>query len=123
MLGSPQPPPEPAETGVRLVLSTAPPGVANELARTLVAERLAACVNLVPGVRSVYRWKDALQDEPETVLWVKTTPECLPLLEKRLRELHPYEVPELVVLPPAGGSADYLGWVRESCEAPEPSGR
>jgi periplasmic divalent cation tolerance protein len=104
-------------------VSTAPPGIAHDLARTLVSERLAACVNLLPGVRSVYRWKDALQDEPETVLWIKTTPERLDVLATRLRALHPYEVPELVVFVPSGGGADYLRWVRASCEAEAPSGR
>jgi periplasmic divalent cation tolerance protein len=106
--------PEPPD--VRIVLSTAPPGTAHEIARTLVAERFAACVNLVPGVRSVYRWKGAVQDDPETVLWMKTTAGRLAGLEARLRELHPYEVPEIVVLVPSAGSADYFAWVRESCE-------
>jgi periplasmic divalent cation tolerance protein len=124
MPGSPPRPPEPpADPGVRWVVPTAPPGIAHDLARTLVSERLAACVNLVPGVRSVYRWKDAVQDEPETVLWMKTTPERLGALEERLRALHPYEVPELVVFGPTGGGADYLAWVRASCEVDPSSGR
>jgi periplasmic divalent cation tolerance protein len=106
-----------------VVLSTAPPGQAHEIARALVAERLAACVNLLPGVRSVYRWKGSLQDDPETALWIKTTPERLAALAERLRALHPYEVPEVLVLSPLSGSSDYVGWVRESCESDAPAGR
>ncbi len=102
-------------TDARIVVSTAPPGVAHDLARRLVEERLAACVNVLPGVRSVYRWKGGIQDDPETVLWIKTTAERLPALEERVRALHPYEVPEVLVLTPSSGTADYLAWIRESC--------
>lgn len=110
------PPPDasfPAPAGdARLLLTTAPPDAAEGLARVLVEERLAACVSLLPGVRSVYRWKGAIQDDPETQLVVKTTKARLPALAARLRDLHPHEVPELLVLAPEGGSAAWLDWLQ-----------
>lgn len=96
----------------RVLLTTAPPDGAQDLAHLLVEERLAACVNLVPGVRSVYRWKGAIQDDPETQLVIKTTADRLPALAERLATLHPYEVPELLVLAPEGGSSAWLDWLR-----------
>lgn len=109
---------ETTETGpgpeVRLLLSTAPPGKARPLAGALVEERLAACVNLVPGLRSVYRWKDDVLDEPETLLLIKTTAGLVDTVRTRLGELHPYEVPELLVFGPETGLAAYLAWVAEA---------
>lgn len=98
-----------------LVLSTA--GNAEEgerLARALVEERLAACVNVVPGVRSVYRWKDAVQTDAEVLLVIKTVRELFPALCRRVRELHQYELPELLCLEPTGGDQQYLAWVAGS---------
>jgi len=102
----------PAPAGsARVLLTTAPPDSAGTIARTLVGERLAACVTLLPGVRSVYRWKDALHDEPETVLLIKTTEDRLQNLSTRYEALHPYDVPEILILEPTGGSAAYLAWL------------
>jgi len=84
------------------------------LARTLVDERLAACVNIIAGVTSVYRWKGLVEQEREQQLVIKTTTDRLRELEARLRQLHPYEVPEFLVLDASGGGAAYLAWVRES---------
>jgi periplasmic divalent cation tolerance protein len=84
------------------------------LARTLVEERLAACVNIGAPVTSVYRWKGAIEQEREQPIVIKTTGDCLVALESRLRELHPYELPEFLVLSASGGSTAYLDWVRES---------
>ncbi|MHC5011889.1 MAG: divalent-cation tolerance protein CutA [Planctomycetota bacterium] len=95
----------------RLLLTTAPPEAAHRIAHALVEERLAACVSLVPGVRSVYRWQEAVHDEPETVLVIKTVTDRLAALSGRLEALHPYEVPEQLVLGPEGGSAAYLDWL------------
>jgi periplasmic divalent cation tolerance protein len=81
------------------------------LARTLVDEGLAACVNVLPPMQSVYRWKDAVQVEVEQQLVIKTTPAGVPALEARLHQLHPYELPEFVVLG-AGASAAYTEWVK-----------
>jgi periplasmic divalent cation tolerance protein len=98
---------------VQLVLVTAPDAeVAARLARTMVEERLAACVNLVPGVRSIYRWAGAVQEDAEVLLVIKTREDRLPALSKRVQELHPYELPELIAIGVQGGSERYLEWLR-----------
>ncbi len=102
-------------TDVRVVYVTAPTAeVAESLARALVGEGLAACVNLLPGIRSIYRWEGAVQDEAEVLLIVKTVAERLPALTARVIELHPYDVPEVVALPVEAGFAPYLDWIRVS---------
>ena len=85
-----------------------------EIARTLVEERLIACANLLDRARSVYPWEGKIEEAAECVGLFKTTSDRLPALETRLRELHPYDVPELVVLDVSGGSAAYLAWLRDS---------
>ena len=87
---------------------------AAELARTLVEHRLAACVNIVGDVTSIYRWKDAVEQDEEQLLVIKTTAELVDALQARLRELHPYELPEFLVVPVTGGSEGYLAWLRDS---------
>lgn len=100
---------------VVVVLTTLPnPEKAAEIARILVEERLAACVNILPGIRSIYRWKDAIQDEPETLAIAKTTADRAEALHARLIALHPYELPEVIALPVSGGHAPYLAWVAAS---------
>jgi periplasmic divalent cation tolerance protein len=84
------------------------------LARTIVNERLAACVNVLPQMTSVYRWKGAIEEEAEHQVVIKTASDRLPALEARLKQLHPYEVPEFVVLEAADRENPYLAWVRES---------
>jgi periplasmic divalent cation tolerance protein len=97
---------------VRVALATAPDGeTAARIARALVEERLAACVNLVPAVRSIYRWQDRVEEAGEVLLVIKTRAERVDALAARLRALHPYELPELVALPVAAGLASYLDWV------------
>ena len=96
---------------VRILLSTITPGKARAVAAALVEERLAACVNLVPGLRSLYRWKDALCDEPETLLVIKAHANQVEALARRLAELHPYEVPELLCLTPESALPAYLAWI------------
>ncbi len=103
---------------LRLVLVTAPDAEAGaRLGRALVDERLAACVNVVPGLRSIYRWEGEIQDDAEVLLLVKTRADRLENLTTRVRELHPYDVPEVLVLAVDGGSADYLDWVRAEASA------
>jgi periplasmic divalent cation tolerance protein len=98
-----------------VVLTTVPSDEVGEaIARALVGERLAACVNVLPPMVSFYRWEGAVNRDVERQLIVKTTRERLPAIERRLAELHPYELPELLVLPAAGGSDAYLEWVRTS---------
>ncbi len=89
------------------------PRDAERIARALVDERLAACVNVVPGVISVYRWKGIVESENELMLVIKTLAERVDALKWRLLELHPYELPEVVVIPIAGGHAPYLAWLEE----------
>ncbi len=102
----------------RAVLITAPDSeVGTSLARALVAEGLAACVNLVPGVRSIYRWEGAVQDDTEVLLIAKTREALLSALTARVEVLHPYDVPEVVALPIVGGSAAYLAWLCAAAEA------
>jgi periplasmic divalent cation tolerance protein len=89
------------------------PAEADRLARALVDERLAACVNRIAPVQSVYRWEGKLEQSEEQLLIIKTKRECFPALEKRVRELHNYAVPEIIALPIIDGSQDYLRWLNE----------
>jgi len=99
-------------TDVRVVLVTAPDSAcAESLARALVEERLAACVNVVPGVRSFYRWEGSVQDDAEFLLVAKTRAAHLDALAARVEALHPYDLPEVVALAATGGSNAYLDWV------------
>jgi periplasmic divalent cation tolerance protein len=95
-----------------VVLSTFPDAEqAARAARRLVDERLAACVNLVATVRSIYRWQDAVQDDAEALAVIKTTSDRYPALAARLAEIHPYEVPEIIALPLTDGHPPYLTWL------------
>jgi periplasmic divalent cation tolerance protein len=98
-----------------IVLTTLPAeGEAEKFASQLVQERLAACVNILPPMRSVYRWKNAVEHADERQIVIKTTKARLTALEARIRTLHPYDVPEFVVLPIDSGSADYLSWLSDN---------
>lgn len=94
-----------------VVLVTVPPERAHELARTLVAERLAGCVNLLPGLHSVYRWEGEVAEDPETLLLIKTTGERYPELEARIRAMHPYEIPEIIALPFDRALPEFQTWL------------
>jgi len=87
------------------------------LVSALVDERLAACVNVLPEMDSVYRWKGRVERERERQLFIKTTADRVPALRERLHALHAYELPEFLVLPVSGGSDGYLAWVRVSATA------
>jgi periplasmic divalent cation tolerance protein len=98
-----------------VVLVTAPTAdAAAEIARGRVEEGLAACGNVVPAIRSIYRWAGEVQDEAEALLVLKTERRLVPALKERLPALHPYQVPELLVLPVEDGLAPYLEWVARS---------
>ena len=90
------------------------------MAAALVEERLAACVNILPAMRSVYGWKDAVERADERQCVIKTTRRASPQLEARIRELHPYDVPEFVVDPDHPGSADYFSWLADSTSPSTP---
>jgi periplasmic divalent cation tolerance protein len=95
-----------------VVLVTTPTAEkAAELARALVEERLAACGNVVPGVRSIYRWEGKVQDDVEALLVLKTTRARFEALRERVLALHPYAVPEVLALPVEAGSEAYLAWI------------
>jgi periplasmic divalent cation tolerance protein len=102
-----------ARAGVSIVLVTAPDmEVAEALAHSLVHERLATCVNLLPSVTSLYRWEGAVHKAGEVLLMIKTTPEGFEALRSRVVELHPYEVPEILELEVRAGDRRFMDWVR-----------
>jgi periplasmic divalent cation tolerance protein len=98
-----------------VVLSTLPPDKEPvRIGRTLVEERLAACVNVLPVMTSIYRWNEGIEEDPEHQVIIKTTRARLPALRERLQALHPYDVPEFIVLPIIEGSDAYLKWMGEA---------
>lgn len=108
------------ENQAQVILVTAPSmDDAARLGRTLVAEQLAACANLVPGLRSIYRWQDAIHDDAEVLLIIKTTSALCDRLTQRILELHPYETPEVLALPVVHGSERYLAWLRAQVQTEE----
>jgi periplasmic divalent cation tolerance protein len=101
--------------GALVAISTVgKPEDAHRIARALVEKGVAACVNILPGVVSVYRWKGQVEQDAELLLVIKTTAARLADLERELRAVHPYEVPELVALPIQAGSEPYLAWLGDS---------
>lgn len=101
--------------GTLVVLVTCPSQkVGEKLAHALVQERLAACVNVIPGLTSIYRWEGKIHRDAEALLVVKTRWTRLAALTRRVQVLHPYSVPEVIALPLVGGFAPYLSWVRDS---------
>src|SRR6267143_1111602 len=99
-------------SGAPLVFTTLPSAdKAAEPAKLVVEERLAACANLLPAIRSIYRWQGKLQDENEVLLLLKTRAEHLERLKLRILELHPYEVPEVLAVPVEAGYQPYLDWL------------
>ncbi len=102
---------------VRFVLASAGTEEnALEIARSLTEEGIAACVSLVPKIRSLYRWKGKVEDETEVLMVIKTRDERLEELERTVRRLHKYEVPEIVALPVEAASAPYLQWLLNETE-------
>lgn len=109
------PPCAPEKAVASLVYSTFPDiGSAKTAARALVDSRLAACVNIVPGVVSIYRWKDAIEEDAECAVLVKTRRALVPAVMATIRANHPYETPALVAYDIAAASPDYLAWIEES---------
>ena len=100
-----------------IVLCTVPDdAVAKQIASALVTEQLAACINIVPGITSVYRWKGAIETDMELLLIMKTTATSYPQLQKRISALHPYELPEIIAVSLDRGLPDYLAWITTSLE-------
>ena len=95
-----------------IVFCTVPdPEVAHKLSKVLVEERVAACCNIIPAVKSLYFWEKKLQEDQELLLIIKTREEVFPTLEKRIRDIHPYSVPEILALPIIHGNPEYLKWM------------
>jgi periplasmic divalent cation tolerance protein len=102
-------------TNKRLVLTTtASLEEARKIARALVEGRLAACVNIIPKIESVYRWEGKVEEAQEYLLLVKTTAESFPAVREAIQQLHSYEVPECIALSIEGGSQAYLQWIDAS---------
>ncbi len=100
---------------VRMVYTTASSeNEAAQIARTVVEEQLAACANIVPGIRSIYRWEGTVEDEMESLVFLKTAVTTVDRLIVRIRELHSYDVPDIVVVPIVNGHAPYLDWILEN---------
>lgn len=100
---------------IHLLYCTCPDaGVAQDIARDLVASRLAACVNIVPGLRSIYLWDGAIQDDAECLLMIKSQASRIDAISERIRKRHPYELPEVIAVPIVAGLDAYLDWVRDS---------
>jgi periplasmic divalent cation tolerance protein len=97
-----------------LVTVTVPEAEAEALARTLVEERLVACVNLVPGLRSIFRWKGKVEDEPEVLCLMKTRSSLFEAVRDRVEALHSYEVAETIAVSILAGNAAYLDWIGDS---------
>jgi periplasmic divalent cation tolerance protein len=104
---------------VLIVLTNCPDAeVADRLARTLVEQRLAACVNRMPAVDSVYRWQGVVERAVEVPLLIKSTRERLPEVQEAIRALHPYDVPEIIAIPVIAGLPAYLRWVVDETQPP-----
>ena len=96
----------------QIVLTSCPDeACAERIARTLVEEGLAACVNILPPMRSIYRWKSKIEDAAEQLLVIKSAVARFPAIRDRLRTLHPYELPEIIAVPIADGLPEYLAWL------------
>ena len=106
-------------TNLQLVLCTVPDrDSAEQIAEALVSEHLAACVNIVPGIASVYRWKGAVEKDEELLLLIKTGQSVYKPLERRIRALHPYELPEIIAVPIQTGQTDYTKWIKSCLTTP-----
>lgn len=102
----------------RLILSTAPDAdTAKNIATALVAKRLVACVNLLPHIESIYQWQGKIESAAEVLLLVKTTAANVEATLEELRRLHPYEVPEGIVVPITAGLPAYLAWLGTECDS------
>jgi len=103
-----------ASTPIVMVYVSCPPAAAEGLAAQLVEARLAACINILPAVRSVYRWSGAVQCDDEALLVIKTRADRLDALQAAVLREHPYELPEFLVVPVIAGHQDYLQWIQDS---------
>ncbi|MBI5055313.1 MAG: divalent-cation tolerance protein CutA [Nitrospirae bacterium] len=105
------------ETGEIVVLVTVPnEDMAAAIAKALVEARLAACANIIRSIRSIYTWQGKVEDDQEALMIIKTKMKLFDGLKAKVKEMHSYEVPEIIALPIAAGSEDYLNWLRRSTD-------
>jgi periplasmic divalent cation tolerance protein len=98
-----------------VILSTTDtPELARQIAASIVEAHEAACVNILPAIRSIYRWEGEVQDEGECLLLIKSTSERFEAVRSRIRQLHTYQIPEVIAMPITAGDPDYLAWLRSS---------
>lgn len=110
----------PPEKTHLLALSTCPDeATAKTIADALIEQRLAACINILPGIQSVYRWQGAIEHDQEVLLLIKTNRDAYPQLEKTIAKMHPYELPEVITVSIEDGLAAYLAWIDDSVVKPE----
>src|SRR6266581_4369928 len=101
---------------ILLALSTFPDAeTARRISNQLVTERFVACANILPGVESIYRWNERIEIGNETLVFFKLSEDRQAAFQEKLRSLHPYEVPEIILVPVSSGLPEYLRWVVESC--------
>ncbi len=106
------------KTEKNVVFTTVPSlETAEKIARGVVGEKIAACASILSGVKSVYTWKGEVCEEAEHIIMIKTSSGLLTALEKKIKELHPYELPELIAIPVESGSEEYLKWIEDSLAA------
>ena len=107
-----------AETKALIVLNTCPGSItAKNIAADLVANKLAACVQVIPGIQSFFRWGGSVDTKEEYLLVIKTTTACYQEVEKSIQALHPYELPEIVAVPISTGLSGYLQWLNDSTQS------
>ena len=101
---------------ILLALSTFPDReTAQRISNQLIIEKFAACANILPGIESIYRWKDKIETGNETLVFFKLSEDRQSAFQEKLRSLHPYEVPEIIFVPISSGLPEYLRWVAENC--------
>jgi periplasmic divalent cation tolerance protein len=101
---------------ILLALSTFPDReTAQRISNQLVTEKFAACANILPGIESIYRWKEKIETGNETLVFFKLSEDRQSAFQEKLRSLHPYEVPEIIFVPISSGLPEYLRWVAENC--------
>ena len=109
----------PEKQDYRIVFCTCPNmGTAEAIAKRLVGESLAACVNIAPGLRSVYLWRGAVETDDELLLIIKTSSSRYPAVEAAILQAHPYELPEIVCVPIVAGLSGYLSWIHDAVAPP-----
>lgn len=102
---------------MKLILVTCKPQDSEKIAEALLSEKLIACVNIIPEIKSKYWWKDKIETDTESLLFIKTKDELVEKVISKVKEIHPYEVPEIISFNIEQGNPDYLKWISDSCIA------